>query len=305
MTDLAATNDLTGTDGHRSFWTDLFGFSYTIGWLDAEGIRTRYLEAGDPGRPTVVMLHGIGGSLELFVANIGPLSEHFHVLAFDFVGFGLTDKAEHDLEIPDYVEHLEAVLAAKGLSRVMLFAVSLGSWVSVTFASKHPGQVERMILAAPAGLLPPTEAGARFMQQQAYETVDNPTWDRLNQTFDHLVYDPASKLPDALAVRRAIALQPGMPASTRHIMSVLDPAAVERNQLAAEAYRNLTAPVLFLECPDTVDLSFHMIQQARGLIPNCEVISVPRAAHWPHFEEPGIVNPAAIRFLKGEVAAQP
>jgi len=293
------------TESYRSFWTDLFGWSYSVGWLDAGGIRTRYLEAGDPGRPAVVMLHGIGGSLELFTANIGPLSEHFHVLAFDLVGFGLSGKVAHDLEIRHYTEHLEAVLAAKGISQVMLFGVSLGSWVSAAFAFQHPGQVERMVLIAPAGLLPAPEAAARFMQQQAYETVDNPTWDRLSQTFDHLVYDPASKLPDALAVRRAISLQPDMPASTRHIMSLLDPVAMSRNAIPEQAWRALTPPVLFVECPDTVDLSFRMIQQARALIPRCEVISVPRAAHWPHFEQPAIVNPAVIRFLSGETAAQP
>jgi pimeloyl-ACP methyl ester carboxylesterase len=61
----------------------------------------------------------------------------------------------------------------------------------------------------------------------------------------------------------------------------------------------LSVSVLFIECPDTVDLSFHMIQQARTLVPHCEVFSVPRTAHWPHFEEPDTVNPVAIRFLKG------
>lgn len=303
MTHAAEDSGSWPAEHRRSLWTDLFNWPYTVGRIDAGGVRTRYIEAGDPARPTVVMLHGIGGSLELFTPNIGPLSEHFHVLAFDFVGFGLSDKAGHDLEIRHYVEHLEAFLDAKGLTRVSLFAVSLGSWVSVAFAGRHPERVDRMVLIAPAGLLAPPERMARFSQQQAYDTVDRPDWDRLNLTYDHLVFDPVSKLPDAMAVRRAISLEPGMRDSTRRIMSLLDPDVVARNLIPEPVWRALASPVLFIECPDTVDLSFHMIQKARELIPHCEVVPVPRTAHWPHFEAPDTVNPPAVRFLGGAPAA--
>lgn len=292
-------DDDAAFERYRSFWTDLFGVPFSVGYVDAGGIRTRYLSAGDPAAPTVVMLHGIAGSLELFTANVGPLSAHFHVLAFDLVGFGLSDKAAHDLEIADYVTHLTAFLDALGVGEVSLFAVSLGTWVSVAFAARHPERVRRLVLIAPAGLLVPPENMARFSQEQALDTVDNPGWARLNRTFDHLVFAAASKLPDALAVRRRIALDPDMPASTRRTMSLLDPEAMARNRIPEEVWRALATPVLFVECPDTVDLSFHLIRLARTLLPHCEVLSVPRTAHWPHFEAPDEVNPAAIRFLTG------
>lgn len=301
MTEPAVSTDPL-TD-YRSYWTELMHVSYQIGWLDAGGVRTRYLEAGDPERPTVVMVHSIGSSLELFLRNIGPLSEHFHVLAFDFVGFGLSDKAERDLEIEDYVNHLEAFLAAKDVENVMLFATSLGSWASVMFADQFPERVEKMILIAPAGLLLAPEGMARFSQEQAIETVDHPTWERLNKTFDHLLYDETSRFTDLLAVRRLISLEPGMALSTRRIMSLLDPDVMARNAVPESVYRNLKADVLLVECPDTEDLSFHMVQAARDIIPGCQVLSVPRTAHWPHFEEPEIVNPAAIRFLQGRAAS--
>jgi 2-hydroxy-6-oxonona-2,4-dienedioate hydrolase len=284
-------------ENYRSFWTDLFGYAYTIGFLDAGGVRTRYLEAGDPAKPTVVMMHGISGSLEMFTANIGPLSEHFHVLALDLVGFGLSGKSEHDLEIHHYVEHLEAFLDAKGVGEFSFFSVSMGTWTSVAFAARHPERVRRLVLTAPAGLLNPPEKAARRSQEQAAARADNPSWENASRSLDHLFYDPASKIPDTIATRYAIARQPEMAASTRHIMSVLSPNAIERNRIPESTYAALTAPVLLVECPDSVDLSFHMIQKIRTLIPNCEVLSVPRAAHWPHFEQPATVNPVAIRFL--------
>jgi 2-hydroxy-6-oxonona-2,4-dienedioate hydrolase len=282
---------------YRSFWLEMMHRPYQLGWVDAGGIQTRYLEAGDPSKPTVVMLHGIGGSVELFIRNIGPLSDHFHVLALDLVGFGLTDKADHDLQIDDYVAHLEAFLDAKGLTSISFVAISLGTWVSAAFTDRHPDRVDKLVLIAPAGLLAPPDEAATFSQQQAYETVDDPNWQRLNLTFDHLVYEASSKWPDLLAVRRAVSLDSTMPASTRRIMSLLDGDVTKANLLGENVYRRIANPVLLIECPDTVDLSFHMIQRLKTLIADHEVLSVPQTAHWPNFEAPDIVNPAAIAFL--------
>ena len=63
----------------------------------ANGIRTNYIEAGDPSLPALVLIHGSGPGVTAF-ANwngvIPALSEHFHVLAPDMVGFGYTEVPE-------------------------------------------------------------------------------------------------------------------------------------------------------------------------------------------------------------------
>src|SRR3546814_14421793 len=63
----------------------------------ANGIRTNYIEAGDPSLPSLVLIHGSGPGVTAF-ANwngvIPALAEHFHVFAPDMVGFGYTDVPE-------------------------------------------------------------------------------------------------------------------------------------------------------------------------------------------------------------------
>ena len=64
-------------------------------WLNAGGFRTRYLEAGNPRAPVVVLLHdgAWGGASSVTWANVIPrLSERYRVLAPDLLGFGGTDK---------------------------------------------------------------------------------------------------------------------------------------------------------------------------------------------------------------------
>ena len=52
---------MTGSDRFESIWSDLQGVAFEQGYLDAAGVRTRYLRAGDPGLPTLVLLHGPAG----------------------------------------------------------------------------------------------------------------------------------------------------------------------------------------------------------------------------------------------------
>ena len=47
------------------------------GYLDAGGVRTRYLRAGDPGKPVLVLLHGSGGHAEAYVRNLARARRAF------------------------------------------------------------------------------------------------------------------------------------------------------------------------------------------------------------------------------------
>jgi 2-hydroxy-6-oxonona-2,4-dienedioate hydrolase len=54
----------------ESVWSDLQGVPFSQGYLDAGGVRTRYLHAGDTSKPTLVLLHGSGGHAEAYVRNL-------------------------------------------------------------------------------------------------------------------------------------------------------------------------------------------------------------------------------------------
>ena len=52
------------------------------------GAKIRYLEAGDAAKPKVILLHGLGAQAESWQFNIAALSQNYHVIALDQVGFG-------------------------------------------------------------------------------------------------------------------------------------------------------------------------------------------------------------------------
>jgi len=105
---------------HESVWSDLQGVAFSQGYLDAGGVRTRYLHAGDESRPVLVLLHGSGGHAEAYVRNLEAHAEHFSTWSIDMLGHGYTDKPGHPLEVGHYISHLMAFLDAIGADRVHL-----------------------------------------------------------------------------------------------------------------------------------------------------------------------------------------
>ena len=56
-----------------------------------DGIKIAYREAGDPSRPTILLLHGFPTSSRMFRNLIPALAKKYHAIAPDYPGFGASD----------------------------------------------------------------------------------------------------------------------------------------------------------------------------------------------------------------------
>lgn len=100
----------------------------------ADGFHTAFLEAGDPTNDTIVLVHdgGYGSDAELCWSEMIPfLTDQFHVLAPDLLGWGGTDKAVF-LDRPPYaprVKHIAEFCLALGVDRAHFVGASFGGSV--------------------------------------------------------------------------------------------------------------------------------------------------------------------------------
>jgi 2-hydroxy-6-oxonona-2,4-dienedioate hydrolase len=69
--------------------------------LNDDNLKIRYAVGGSKGE-IVLLIHGLGGSIESWVNNIDALSKEFKVIALDLPGFGLSDKPIIDYTIHFY-----------------------------------------------------------------------------------------------------------------------------------------------------------------------------------------------------------
>jgi len=285
-----------GAEFH-SIWGYLRELDFRQGYVAADGVRTRYVEAGSPDAPHVLMLHGTGGHWETFAPTLGPLSEHFHCVAIDMVGNGFSEKPDHDYEIPVYVRQILAVMDRFGMDRAHLIGMSLGAWAGAATAVRHPGRVGRMILMSPAGLVATPSNMARIRAERT-EAVNNPGWGSIHSIFEHLIADEARRLPDLIALRQAVYRRDDTRETIDHLLILQDAAARDRNLIPESDWRALQAPTLIVASGKDHGEYQSTARTLARLIPDAEVLEMPEVRHWPHFEDPDTFNPAALAFLR-------
>ena len=108
----------------------------------------RYVVADMGEGPTIVLLHGLGGSLYDWRFVQRPLSEQgFRVVAVDLLGAGESDRpADADYGIFRQARRVRGILDALGVARATLVGNSYGGGVALAFAQDWPERVERLVL---------------------------------------------------------------------------------------------------------------------------------------------------------------
>jgi 2-hydroxy-6-oxonona-2,4-dienedioate hydrolase len=129
-------------------------------FVDVNGVRTRYYEAGS-GEP-MLLVHGDGfsgyASANVWSKNIAGLSQRFHVYAIDKVGSGMTGNPLHDSDynLQGEIEHAHQFIKTMKLDKVHLVGQSRGGGLVFFLAVAHPEIVRTLVVidsltAAPKG----------------------------------------------------------------------------------------------------------------------------------------------------------
>jgi 2-hydroxy-6-oxonona-2,4-dienedioate hydrolase len=278
-----------------TIWTDLAGIGFRLEYVDANGVRTRSLQAG--GGEPVVFLHGTSGHLEAFVRNLPAHASGYQCHAIDMLGHGYTDKPGYPYEIPRYAEHLLAYLDAVGIASAHLVGESLGGWVAAWAAAEHPGRVRSLQLIAAGG----TKADPEVMQRIKNSTTQAVVTDDIELTrarLNLLMYDPAGSVSDELVqIRHRIYHQPDFRANLHNLLCLQEMDVRLRNLLTPERLARIDAPTLviwgrqnpFGQIPEA-ELMHEQIRGSRlELFDEC--------GHWPQHEQADRYNKVSLEFL--------
>jgi len=122
--------------------------AFTEKFVEADGFRIRYMEAGDG--PVLVHLHGAGG-LRLSPAH-DLLAKSCRVIAFEMPGFGASAENTRSGSVAELASTMAQAIAALGLDRVNLWGTSFGGRTAVWLAVQHPERLQALILDAPAAI---------------------------------------------------------------------------------------------------------------------------------------------------------
>ena len=282
---------------YRSVWTELLDTPFRQTWIDAGGLKTRFVQAGDPSNPPLVLMHGTAGSLENFAANIAAHARHFNCIAFDMIGSGMTDKPDYDYETEHYVKHAVDFLNALGVKKASVIGLSLGARVASRLAIGHPDRVEKLILLSATAYFPAKPIQDDIKRSRSAAAA-NPTWDSIVEIFKGLFHDPDKVWDDLIATRLAIYSRADMKAAMPHILALLDSDVYNRNRIPEGDWKRLLAPTLIVAAVDHQDVFLETARTIVKLIPNAKIVEMMHCSHWPQMEDANTFNKLSLEFLR-------
>jgi pimeloyl-ACP methyl ester carboxylesterase len=124
----------------------------TAAYVDVDGHQVRVRQSGSAEAPPVVLIHGIGRSLEDWQPTQDLLATDHRVISLDLPGFGLTRRMKGHWGLEGFARSVVALLDALGEERpVHVMGNSLGGAVAMTLAANHPDRVASLVLVNSAG----------------------------------------------------------------------------------------------------------------------------------------------------------
>ena len=159
----------------------------TYNTLKIDNLEIFYREAGDPNRPTILLLHGFPTSSHMFRNLIPLLADKYHVIAPDYPGFGYSSAPgvrEFTYSFDQLANVIERFVAAKRLNKYSLYLQDYGAPVGYRLAVKYPERVDALIV----------------QNGNAYEEGLREFWKPFRKYWEDQTEENASKLREFLKV---------------------------------------------------------------------------------------------------------
>jgi len=267
--------------------------------IEANGLTFTIDEAGEGGRPFLLM-HGFTGSRLDFVDHLDRLAElGFHAVSPDARGHGASDQpaGSDQYSIDIWASDVVAIIEALGWSRCVLLGHSVGGMAAQIVVVDRPELVEALIL------MDTTHAGIPGLQSEmmplAFEVIDEGGMAALGEVMREMggalgATEAAKALAERDPAREAAGwvrfaeLSPDM-------WKAMAPLAVENpDRLAGLAA--VSVPTLVLVGDQ--DIPFIAGSEAMAeVIPGAQLVELPDSGHSPQVENPGPWWDAVSGFL--------
>jgi pimeloyl-ACP methyl ester carboxylesterase len=259
--------------------------------MELHGHRVIYRIAGSG--PPVVLIHGMVNSSRHWEEVALRLADRFTVIAPDLIGHGDSAAVRGDYSIGAHAASIRDMLAVIGIDRATIVGHSLGGGVAMQFFYQFPQRTERLVLVSSGGLghevspllrsaaLPGMNAVLALV---AHRRILDAIWAGGQRLRDR----GHGKGVYIQAIVRALRPleQPGARAAFLHTLRSVIDVHGQRVSARDRLYLLGSMPTLVVwgERDNTIP-----IEHGRALhetVPHSRFETLPRAAHFPHLEDP-------------------
>ena len=282
----------------------LANYHYALGenYATVGGLTFCYQEAG--AGETVLILPGLGTSIDYWRFVIPALASHYHVVAVDLPGFGKSDKPDASYELSWITDEVVAFMNVKGIGRASIIGGSMGGHLALLLALNHPERVSKLVLMGSVGNWEPPG----LLLDVAIKTLwnDSLATSFLRERWPELytkMFKTRTPMTEGI-FRYDMALRADGPkyypygrAASRAFRSILKSSCRDR-------LGEIAAPVLLVWGEeDTIHSAADVALHFREHLPDSRLVVVPDAAHEVMVDQPQVFNELVLAFLKSGTAA--
>jgi pimeloyl-ACP methyl ester carboxylesterase len=238
-----------------------------------------WLEAG-AGIP-LVLVHGAGGSADLWDPQLTGLADLARVVAVDLPGHG-PRRGGGGQSIVAYADWLGELLDALGAGPAVLVGHSMGGAIAQTVALARPERLAGLVLVATGARLRIMARLLELLRERPGEGVG---------LIQRLSYAPGTP-PERVAVVDRV-LREGAP-----LVTLADYLACDRFDVRPRLGAIRTPTLVVAGTEDRLT----PVTYGRGLaegIAGARLVEIAEAGHFPQLEQPAAVNAAIREFLAG------
>ena len=255
--------------------------------------------------PAVVLIHGMVNNSRHWESVALSLADDHTVIAPDLIGHGDSAAVRGDYSLGAHAASIRDLLTAIGVERASVVGHSLGGGIAMQFFYQFPQRTERLALVSSGGLghevspllrgaaLPGASTMLRLAAHRGVLSLLERAGERLRERGSR----KDAYVRAIVRALRPLAVSSSRTAFLQTLRSVIDVhgqrvSAVDRLHLLT------TFPTLIVwgERDHTIPLAHG--RAAHEAIPGSRFETLPRAAHFPHLEDPAGLSRVRREFLE-------
>ena len=254
-------------------------------------------------RPTLVFLHGWGGSARYWERTAQAMKQDFDCLLYDLRGFGRSAAAPNttpDLgALESFADDLEQLLTTFKLERVFISAHSMGASVALYFLNRFSQRVNKAVLTCNGSFEYDERAFKAFHQFGGYVVMFRPAW------LAHIPLAPQIFMSRFLKGKipypdKKVFLNDFLQADMATALGTLK-ASVSKHatETMPEAFSAINVPTLLISGQYARITPAELGRQAASLSTHIEYVEVPETGHFPMLEDAATYLSVVKDFLHG------
>ena len=240
----------------------------------------------------LLLLHAFPFDSGMFTGQTDALESVAKIFTPDLPGFGV-ESAIPGISVDEVAEMIATMLNRSDFDQAVIGGVSMGGYVAMAVARRHPDRVKGLILADTRA--EPDDDTAKANRLKAIETVQTGGVSALVDLQLPKMLSPATQKENPELVDRIRKL--GNRQSNSGVIEAIN--LLKNRPDARPGLAEVTCPTLIIVGEDDLVTPPAAAETMKSLIPHSTLVRIPHAGHLANWEQPEAFNSAVRAFLNG------